>query len=98
TIGVSQILLALTFVRALQPDGTKLTFQGYPLPFHASIRIGDLVLGTQYILILVLAPVLVVGLSSFLRYTLLGKTIRAAASNPDQARLCGISVNKVGAV
>jgi ABC-type branched-subunit amino acid transport system ATPase component/ABC-type branched-subunit amino acid transport system permease subunit len=53
------------------------------------------VLGGQYVLIMVLVPVLVAALGAFLRYSMLGKTIRAAATNPDAARLCGVSTRRV---
>ena len=49
-------------------------------------------------MILVVVPVTIGALAAFLRYSILGKSIRAAASNPDAARLCGISVNRVSAV
>jgi ABC-type branched-subunit amino acid transport system ATPase component/ABC-type branched-subunit amino acid transport system permease subunit len=91
TIGVTQVLLALSFVKTLTPDGTRLQTHGYPLPFHATVRVGAVILGGADVLVLVLAPVLVVALAFFLRLSTLGKMIRAAASNPDAARLCGIS-------
>jgi ABC-type branched-subunit amino acid transport system ATPase component/branched-subunit amino acid ABC-type transport system permease component len=98
TIGVTQVLLALALIPALGPDRTKLVTVGYPLPFSASVHVGNVILSGADILVLVLAPILVAGLAVFLRFTLLGTMIRAAASNPDAARLSGVSVAKVSAI
>ena len=98
TIGVTQVLLALALIPDLGPDRSKLVNTGYPLPFSASVHVGNVILSGADILVLVLAPILVAGLAVFLRYTLLGTMIRAAAANPDAARLSGVSVAKVSAI
>ena len=98
TIGVTQLLLALTYIPALGPDNDKLDSLGYPLPFQSHLSVGQVVLGGQYVLILILVPLLVAGLGAFLRFSVLGKTIRAAASNADAARLCGISTRRVSTI
>src|SRR5918911_102921 len=49
----------------------------------------EVVLGGDHVLVAILAPVLVAILGAFLAWSTLGKTIRAAATNPDEARLCG---------
>jgi ABC-type branched-subunit amino acid transport system ATPase component/ABC-type branched-subunit amino acid transport system permease subunit len=98
SIGVAQLLLALTYIPSVGPSTNALYSKGYPVPFDTSIDAGSFVLRGQHILILVVVPAVVVGLAWFLRYTVLGKTIRAAASNADAARLCGISVSRVSAV
>ncbi|HEX5268495.1 MAG TPA: ATP-binding cassette domain-containing protein [Acidimicrobiales bacterium] len=98
TIGVTQLLLALTYIPAIGPDNNKLDFKGYPLPFQSHVSVGQVVLGGQYVLILILVPVLVAALGLFLRYTMLGKAIRAAASNADAARLCGVSTWRVSTI
>lgn len=98
TLGVTQILLALTFVPAVGPNNDKLDVAGYPVPFHAHIAIGSVILGGEHVLVLILSPILVAGIGVFLRYSTLGRMIRAAASNPDAARLCGISTRRVSAV
>lgn len=96
SLGVSQLLLALTFIPHLGPDTTRTTV--FPQPFHSDLRIGGVTLTAMNILTAVLVPLLVVGLALFMRYTVYGKQIRAAANNPDEARLCGISVSRVSAV
>jgi ABC-type branched-subunit amino acid transport system ATPase component/ABC-type branched-subunit amino acid transport system permease subunit len=96
SIGVSQLLLALTYIPKIGPDTSKTTL--YPQPFQSSLRIGDVTLTGMYVLTAILVPILVVGLAAFMRYSVLGKQIRAAANNPDAARLSGISVRRVSAV
>jgi ABC-type branched-subunit amino acid transport system ATPase component/ABC-type branched-subunit amino acid transport system permease subunit len=98
TVGVAQLLSALEFVPILGPNTQKLTVKGYPLPFQSHIRIEGVVLGGQYILVLILVPVVVVALAAFLKYSSMGRQIRAAASNPDAARLVGVSISKVSMV
>ena len=96
TVGVSQVLLALTFVPQLGPDVGKAHY--YPQPFVSHLHIGGVVLSGMAVLTAVVVPILVVGLALFLRYSVLGKQIRAAANNPEAARLCGISVRRASAV
>lgn len=98
SIGVSQVLLALVLIPAVRPDTDELLLQGYPLPFDAHVTVGGVVLGSHDLMIIAAVPVLVGGLAVFLRYTLMGKMIRGAASNPEAARLCGISIGRVSAV
>src|SRR5687768_7894472 len=98
TIGVGQVLLSLTFVPALAPDESTLYRLSYPLPFNVHYSVGGADLTAAHLMILVLVPLVVAGLALFLRYSALGKSIRAAASNPESARLCGISVDRVNAV
>jgi ABC-type branched-subunit amino acid transport system ATPase component/branched-subunit amino acid ABC-type transport system permease component len=97
SLGVSQILLVFTYVKSFGPSQAK-EVAGYPQPFNASIHVGGVVLGGADVLIMILIPILVVALGLFLRYSFLGKTIRAAASNHDQARLCGISTRQVSLI
>src|SRR5205823_4046525 len=80
----------------LVPSPAKML--AYPQPFHSDIRIGGVVISGMDVLTAVLVPVLVIGLALFMRYSMLGKEIRAAATNPDSARLCGISVSRVSAL
>ncbi|HWC33387.1 MAG TPA: ATP-binding cassette domain-containing protein [Mycobacteriales bacterium] len=98
TLGVGELLLALTYIPALGPKTDEIAIAGYPVPFHSSLTIGNVLLGGQDIVILVLAPLLVFALAAFLRFTLLGKQIRATAANRDAARLAGVSVRRVSAL
>jgi ABC-type branched-subunit amino acid transport system ATPase component/ABC-type branched-subunit amino acid transport system permease subunit len=96
SLAASQVLLAMTFIPALGPKASDTQF--YPQPFSTSASLGDVVLSGMNILTAILVPVLVIALTCFLRYTMLGKQIRAAANNPDAARLCGIPIQTVGAI
>jgi ABC-type branched-subunit amino acid transport system permease subunit len=97
SLGLGQILLALTYVQALLPDRGRLARVGYPVPFDVRWHVGGFVLRGQHVLILVLAPVLGAGLAAFLAWTPAGKAMRAVASDPDEARLCGFSPERVRA-
>lgn len=96
SLGVSQLLLALTYIPDLGPDPGRTS--AYPQPFESRVEIGDVVLTGMSVLTALVVPLLVGALALFLRYSLLGKQIRAAASNPDAARLAGISVRRVSAI
>ena len=96
TIGVSEILLALTYIPRLGPNTSKAP--QYPQPYVSHWRVGGVVLSGISVLTLILVPTLLVALAAFLRYSSLGKQIRAAANNPDAARLCGISVHRVSLI
>ena len=99
TLGLAQVLLAVTYLKQIAPDQLTLQRVGYPIPFQGvHITIGGFVVRGQHILILVLAPLLSAGLALFLRRTALGTSIRAVASNRDAAELAGISVARVNAV
>jgi ABC-type branched-subunit amino acid transport system ATPase component/ABC-type branched-subunit amino acid transport system permease subunit len=86
----------LTFIPSVGPDRGQ--NHGFPQPFTSDLKIFGVVLSGMSVLTALLVPVLIVGLAAFLRYSFLGKAIRAAANNPDAARLSGISVSRASAV
>ena len=98
TIGITQMLAALLYVKAFTPDPVRLLDKGYPLPLHLRWRVAGVVLGGQDVVVLILCPLAVAALAAFLRYSMTGKMIRAMASNRDSARLCGVSPGVVSAV
>ncbi len=57
-----------------------------------------MILTSQYVLVLIVVPAVVAALAAFLRFTTMGRMIRAAASNPDAARLAGVSIGRVSMV
>ncbi len=89
TIGVAQ--LALTIVTAF-PDMDDYTSDTYPVPWSGTWSPTDAltVTGAQ-VSVLVTVPVAAVLLALFLGRTILGKTVKASAANPELARLNGIS-------
>jgi ABC-type branched-subunit amino acid transport system ATPase component/ABC-type branched-subunit amino acid transport system permease subunit len=97
SLGVSQLLLALTYIPSFNLSPAH-SHDPYPEPFGSTLHIGGVRLTGMYVLAAVLVPILVAALAAFMRYSLLGKQIRAAANNPDAARLAGISVRRVSAV
>ncbi|MGW0665263.1 ABC transporter permease subunit [Streptodolium elevatio] len=93
TIGVAQ--LALTIVTAY-PDLDDYTTWSYPVPWTGTWSPADdlQVTGAQ-LSVLVTVPVAAILLALFLGRTTLGKTVKAAAGNPELARLNGISPKAV---
>jgi len=93
TIGVAQ--LALTIVTAY-PDLDDHTADSYPVPWTGTWSPADglQVTGAQ-LSVLVTVPVAAILLALFLGRTVLGKTVKAAAGNPELARLNGISPKAV---
>src|SRR5438067_113430 len=59
------------------------------------LRAGGIVLTTNQIAIIVVAVLLMLAIHGLLRYTRLGKAMRATAANPTLARNCGIPTQRV---
>jgi ABC-type branched-subunit amino acid transport system ATPase component/ABC-type branched-subunit amino acid transport system permease subunit len=95
SVGVGQLLLALTYIPALGPPPSTLALGGYPQPVDATVQVGGVVLDGADLTTCALVPLVIAGITAFLRFTSLGKKVRAAASNPDAARLVGISTSRV---
>lgn len=94
TLIIISIGLSL-FVR----NGILLFFGGsnksYDLPVARAIEIGDLRITYYRIVVVVLALLSIAALHLILRYTKIGKAMRAVADNIDLARVSGINVEKV---
>jgi ABC-type branched-subunit amino acid transport system ATPase component/ABC-type branched-subunit amino acid transport system permease subunit len=95
TIGLSQLLFAMTFFDWLGPSRNAIVRDGYPVPFDVTINVDALTLHAQHVLVVVLVPLLAAALFVVMKYTTIGKSIRAVAANRDAAGLAGISVKKV---
>ena len=98
SIGVAQLILLLVLAGPLKADPARLATDGYPQPFDLRWKLGTAVLTSSQVLTIVVAPAIAVGLSLFLTRTRTGRAIRGAASNPDAARLSGISVRRVSLI
>lgn len=98
TIGIAQLILVLVVAGPLKVDPARLAIDGYPQPFHLRWHLGSAVLTSSQVLTVLVAPALAVALWLFLARTRTGRAIRGAASNPDAARLAGISVRRVSLV
>lgn len=93
TLGVAQlVLLAQLYLPKLD------TFGPYPSAFDTSWDVGGLVIRSEHVLVLVLVPLLTAALAFFLGYTRYGVAIRAAAANPDAARLNAIRVKQMSTI
>ncbi|MCK9902654.1 ABC transporter [Parafrankia colletiae] len=93
TIGVAQ--LALTVVTGL-PDLDDYSTEYYPVPWDGAWSpSSDLRITGAQLSVLATVPVVALLLGLFLSRTVLGRTVRASASNPELARLQGISPKAV---
>ena len=63
--------------------------------FSSLLRFGDIVLTVNQIAIIFLSVAVMLGVHALLRYTRLGKAMRATAANPTLARNCGIPTQRV---
>ena len=92
TIALAQALFGFSL---LIPRGGDLTGKPFPTPFDWRLTIGTLVLGPGQLLILIVAPLCALGVTLFLRRSPLGRASRAAAENPEAARLAGVPTGRV---
>ena len=95
TIGV---LLALQSAASLIWKNNQYHLPIYIAPQNATMRLADVPVGANYLAIVVATVVLAFGLAAFLRYTSLGRAMRAVSDSPVSASLWGVPVGKVGAV
>ena len=94
TIGLAQLLLGL---RLLLPDAAA--SEPFPLPFDISWQMTDTILVvSREVLVLIVAPLTILGLALFMTRTRFGLMVRASASNPDTARVFGISVKQTSTI
>jgi branched-chain amino acid transport system permease protein len=66
-----------------------------PVYIQEVIRIGDVVIAYNRLLVFIAGVIILVGLELFLRRTFLGRAIRALAQDRDACRLAGIDVRRV---
>jgi branched-subunit amino acid ABC-type transport system permease component len=67
----------------------------YSMSQGATIRVGSIVLSVVQLVIIALAIVTMVGIHGLIRYTRLGKAMRATSANRNLARNCGIRTDRV---
>jgi len=98
TIGVAQ-LLAVCALLLPQLWGENLSSSGLTPPFDWSFSIGEAgrerIYGPGSVLALIVAPVLMLGVALFLRYTSMGIAVRASAERSDRAGMLGIPVQRL---
>jgi len=92
TLGAAQVLLAFEAVASAQARTGSL----YPQPpGFPAFNLGTLHVTPAYTAMAILSPVVVAAIALFLRYSRYGVAIRAAADNPDAARLASVSVSRM---
>ena len=96
TIGVAQLAEALMF--ALPDPSAEENRSRFPTPWaHEFEWFGVRIEGGE-LLLFVASAVAVVALASWMRYSAWGRAIRAAAADPDRARLAGINPGTVSTI
>jgi branched-chain amino acid transport system permease protein len=96
------ILLASLGLSLFLVNGTELLFGADPKyldsPFaDETVEVGSIVVTQQRLLIFLVAAVAIGGLYAFIRFSRLGKMMRATAQNPEGAALTGIDIGFVHA-
>jgi branched-chain amino acid transport system permease protein len=97
TIGLAQVLNGLSVVipTAWSNGNNQGTFT---TPWTAHFTISPVVFNGNYLLAIVVVPVVLGLLVWFLRYTSYGVAIRAAADNGDRAKLLGLPVQRLSTI
>ena len=91
TIGIAQILLGLSIIIPILWEG-EVAAHPFVTPFKMRFFIRPELFFGDHVMVLILAPLVMIGLGAFLRFSEYGVGIRAAAENADRARLLGIPV------
>jgi ABC-type branched-subunit amino acid transport system ATPase component/ABC-type branched-subunit amino acid transport system permease subunit len=86
TLGVGTVMFALAAVLTGQISSGS----AYPQPPLPHFMFGALLVTPAYLAMLLLSPVVVIAVGAFLKFTKYGLHIRAAAANPEAARMAGI--------
>jgi ABC-type branched-subunit amino acid transport system ATPase component/ABC-type branched-subunit amino acid transport system permease subunit len=92
TLGVGQFLVLLALTVNSQAAAGRLVPEPPGLP---TLEVGALIVTPSYTGILVFAPVVVIGLALFLRRSSFGLALRAAAANPEAARMAGVFASRM---
>jgi branched-chain amino acid transport system permease protein len=95
TIGV---LLALQSAASLIWKNNQYHLPIYIAPQSWTWTVADVPVGANSIVIVAVSLGLAFGLAAFLRYTSLGRAMRAVSDSPVSASLWGVPVGKIGAV
>ena len=94
TIGVAQ-LLAIGSLLIPRIWGENLASSSISPPFDAEFTVGRIIYGPGAILTLVVAPLVLLAVALFLRFTSIGIAVRASAERADRAGLLGIPVQRL---
>lgn len=93
TLGISQLLLVIQYsLPKVKAVSASLSF---PSPLPWSVKVGGTILASPEIMMLLVAPIAVLGIGLFLTRTWAGLWIRVSADNADMSELSGISTRRV---
>jgi branched-chain amino acid transport system permease protein len=101
TIGVAQILAGLAVQIPLWWTGVGTAFESqhpFETPFTASFVIFPVRFNGNHVLAMIVVPIVIIGLTAFLRFTDYGVAIRASAENRDRAHLLGMPVFRLSTI
>ena len=100
TVGIAQLVAVLRLVLPKpEVNGQAALFGGgaqFPVPFsEPTFAFGRVIITPADLMVLVVGPLVALAIWAFLRSSIYGLSIRAAAENAPRARLAGIPVRRV---
>jgi branched-chain amino acid transport system permease protein len=103
TIGVAQLLGVLTFympswiadLTGRDESEVVATAERISFPWDVKFELDPLIFSSDYVIAWIVAPLALIGVALFLRYTDVGIAIRASAERADRASLLGIPVKRL---
>src|SRR3954451_2828412 len=96
TIGLAQVLNGISVLIPLEWSGADAG--SFETPFKTTFHVKPVVFSANYVMVLIVVPIVLLALTVFLRYTDYGVAIRAAAENRDRANLLGVPVARLSTV
>jgi branched-subunit amino acid ABC-type transport system permease component len=98
TTPIAMVIVALGMTLILEFGTQALagpTNVSYSMSQGTTVKVGSIALTVVQLVIIVLSVVMMVLVHGLIRYTRLGKAMRATAANPNLARNCGIRTDRV---
>ena len=97
TIGIGQLLaFAAAFIPEIWNEGPLTSFIDIPVTWRLEVE--PLIFNANYAVAWIVAPIAMLGIALFLRFTDVGVATRAAADRADRAALLGIPVGRLHTV
>ena len=96
TLGVGQFLVV--FAAVINSTASAGSLYPMPNPWLPAFTVGALRVTEAYSGMLVLSPLFVLGIALFLKRSRFGLAIRAAAANPEAARMSGIFASRMSSL
>jgi len=98
TIGIAQILNGASIIIPIKWSSSGPNNGTFTTPFNVHFTIWPVRFDGNYVVALIVVPVVLLGLVWFFRYTAYGVSIRASADNGDRAMLLGVPVRRLSTV